>query len=262
MEKIVFKDDWKAVFAKNGLTNIDDFFNFTGGEVINRNSKRNVTVFELEDDGKKTRFFMKRFHDPHFKDMLAVLKNFGKMWSQGHGEWANAEKLFASGIPTYQPVCYGDQMIGPFEKRSVFITKELDGQCLTDYVAGKWDGLSPDQKKTLLTTMAQLAADAHAKKMSFPDLYVWHYWVLKADQEYQLGKIDLHMTKHNAKISDQIRDLGAIHYSMIDDYFTEADKEFLFDEYFRISGRDKGKIYKKVLARSKKVSSRRRKPNY
>lgn len=262
MEKIVFKDDWKCVFAKNGLASIDDFFSFAGGKIINRNSKRNVTVFELEDGGEKHRFFMKRFHDPHFKDMLAVFKNFGKIWSQGHGEWGNAEKLFASGIPTYEPVCYGDQMAGPFERRSIFITKELGGECLTDYVAGNWDGLCREDKNMLLRAMAQLAADAHGKKLSFPDLYVWHYWVLKAEPEFQLGKIDLHMTKHNAKISDQIRDLGAIHYSMIDNYFAESDKEFLFDEYFRISGRNKNKIYKKVLARSKKVSSRRRKPSY
>lgn len=262
MEKVIFEDEYKSLFNQNGLNTVDDFFEFKGGKIINQNSHRNVTVFDFDHNGQKERFFMKRFFTPHFKDMLAAFLNFRKICSQAEVEWSNAKKLIDIGIPTYQPVCYGVDMAGPIEKRSLFITKELAGSCMTDYVAENWKNFDETQKKTLLTEMAHVAVKAHNAGLSLPDLYIWHYWVMKDAPNYELGKIDLHMTKHRAPASQQMKDLGALHHSMIDDYFTNDEKEFLLDEYFKISGRNKDKLYKKIIARSEKISGRRRKPVY
>lgn len=262
MKKVIFQDGWEDLFIQNNLETVEDFFQFNKGEIINRNSKRNVMTFELEANGQKERFFMKRFYEPHFKDTLASFFNFKKICSQACSEFYNVQKLLSLGIPTYEPVCYGREMQGPIEKRSLFITKELSGKCLTDYLADNWADMSASQKQSLLTAMAELLAKAHKAKLSLPDIYVWHYWVLSETPEYLLGKIDLHMTKHNANIGDQIRDLGALHYSMNNNYFCEDDKEFVLDKYFELSGRSKAKLYRKIIGRSKKVSSRKKLPKY
>lgn len=262
MEKIEFSKDWANLFSQNGLRTVDDFFEFNKGEIINRNSKRNVMTFELEDDNGKERFFMKRFYKPHFKDMLASFMNFKKICSQACTEFNNVQKLSEIAIPSYEPVCFGRVMQGPIEKRSVFITRELPGVCLTDYLAEKWNTFTRPEKETLLTEMVALMVRAHKAKLSLPDIYVWHYWVMADQPNFSLGKIDLHMTKHNASVNDQIRDLGALHFSMNNNYFTEEDREFVLDKYFELSEKNKSKLYDKIIARSTKVSSRRRLPKY
>ena len=88
----------------------------------------------IGEGARRKELFMKRFYDPHFKDMLFTLGNFGRICSQGQCEWNNANLLLQNGIETYKPICCGWESACGFEKRSFFITEKIDGICLADFV--------------------------------------------------------------------------------------------------------------------------------
>ena len=70
MEKMIYAESWREHLAEFGLEKFDDFFSFTSGEIINKNNKRDVTIMAFEQGTDSKTFFMKRFFNPHFKDMF------------------------------------------------------------------------------------------------------------------------------------------------------------------------------------------------
>ena len=120
MERVVFEKKWACYFDHQGLRDFDDFFEYHQGDMVNQNTKRNVVVMTLSDGKSEKTFFMKRFFNPHLKDMLFTLRNFGKFCSQGELEWRNAHILLDNGIETYHPVCFGFRSICGIERQSFF----------------------------------------------------------------------------------------------------------------------------------------------
>jgi hypothetical protein len=70
---------------------------------------------------------MKRFHEPHFKDIVTALWDCGRLTSQAGLERKNAHKLLENGIDTYKykPVCLGESTVSGFERMSFLINEEL-----------------------------------------------------------------------------------------------------------------------------------------
>ncbi len=80
-------------------------------------------------------FFVKRFHKPHFKDIVTALRNCGRLNSlnsQAGLERKNAHKLLENGIETYKPVCLGERTVSGFERMSFLITEELTSISMLD----------------------------------------------------------------------------------------------------------------------------------
>jgi hypothetical protein len=67
---------------------------------------------------------MKRFHKPHFKDIVTALWN----------ERKNTHKLLENSIDTYKPVCLGERTVSGFERMSFLITEELALISMPDFV--------------------------------------------------------------------------------------------------------------------------------
>ncbi len=110
MEKVVFAaGTWRKFFAKFGLESFDDFFDYSQGQTINKNTKRNVSKLAFGEGDNRKVFFRKRFFSPHVKDMIFAWRSFGRLTSQAAVEWHNANMLFENGIETYRPVCYAAQ---------------------------------------------------------------------------------------------------------------------------------------------------------
>lgn len=262
MTKILFTDGWQTKFEQAGLSSFDDFFNYAGGKIVNQNTKRDVMSFSINVDGCEHELFMKRFYSPHYKDTLFTFRNYHKFCSQGFIEWANARNLIDSGIDSYHPLCYGEKMAGPFEKCSFVVTSKLGGICLTDYLAQNWHNMSPSDRNQLLKAMAQLAARTHKHGFSLPDLYVWHYFITPSNNGFELAVIDLHRMKLRANRHDFARNLGYLHFSMIDKYFSDTDRQYLLDCYFEARNIASSRMLKGIMKRSNIQKNRRRKPVY
>ena len=110
MIKLQFEKEYKDYFDNLGLKSFEDIFSYADGSLIGKNKKRDVTSFTLENTQGKNVFFMKRFMQPHFKDMFFTACRSGHICSQGQYEWQCAKYLLDNGIMTYRPVCFGTEM--------------------------------------------------------------------------------------------------------------------------------------------------------
>ena len=269
MIKVEFTKDWAQVFEKAGLESFEDFFEFSAGQTINKNKKREVVAMTLPAADGEKEFFMKRFFKPHFKDMLFTIRNFGSPCSQAACEWKNIDILLGHGIDTYHPVCFGRQMRLGLEKKSFIITKKINGTCLTDFVAANWPDLDQPQKEKIITAMAKFVRKIHNAKISMPDLYLWHIFITKTPPsddvtEDDFAVIDLHRMRINVSNRNaRIRDLGALDFSMKDKYFDDSLREVFLNTYMATSDADQRIAFsRKIKNRSRVLANRRRRPDY
>lgn len=233
MERLIFADAQRQYFAESGFSSFSDFFEYDGGEDYGVNTKRAVIRFTAGSEGKA--FFMKRFYGPHLKDVFFAWCSFGRLFSQARCEWENVNMLFAGGIETYRPVCYGERCgmkIGSF-----LVTRELQSRCLTDFVAGK--RLSAAEKQKLICCLGKFVRRIHDAKISLPDLYLWHIYVTESktarnETGYDFAVIDLHRMKHNVtNRNEQLKNLGRLIHSMRKEYFEDDLRRLLIKSYAR-----------------------------
>ena len=255
MEKIVFAETWQKFFAKFGLESFDDFFDYSQGQIINKNAKRNVCELALGEGDNRKVFFRKRFFSPYVKDMIFAWRSFGRLTSQAAVEWHNANMLFENGIETYRPVCYGAQTRFGLERKSFLITEKLPGIALTDFVSEKWAQLSQQQKEAIIVSLGKLVRKIHEAQISLPDLYLWHVFIKENlnSEQYDFAVIDLHRMGHNISNQNQLlKNLGRLDHSMLDKYFDERLRKLLIESY---AGNNRPEEITNLIRQVKKCSS-------
>jgi len=267
--KVEFEKDWAPAFEKAGLKSFEDFFDYSAGQTINKNKKREVVAMTTDTAGTNKELFMKRFFRPHFKDMLFTIRNFGSLCSQAACEWKNAKLLLQKGIATYHPVCYGQQMHFGIEKKSFIITEKINGPPLTDFVAANWLRLDQPQKEIIINALAKFVRKIHNAGISLPDLYLWHIFMTKTPlpdelSEDDLAVIDLHRMRINVSNRNaRIKDLGALDFSLSEKYFDENLRELFLNAYANTEAAGQRKVLsRKIRNRARVLSSRRRRPDY
>jgi len=266
VESVVFSESWDSYFEKSGLKAFDDFFKYDKGTVVNKNSRRDVTRFELGRGGGKKTFFMKRFHRPHVKDMIFSFLSFGKACSQAQLEFNNANLLLENNIETYRPVCFGQRVNWGIESESFFITEEIDGVCFAEWLAGNYEKMDDGQMEGVMVSMAEFVRRLHKARISMPDLYVWHLYMLNPIDldDIKWAVIDLHRMSHSVKDADKkIRNLGALDHSMLDKYFSAEMKKVFIKAYVKNDGLFADvKVAKKMKERSAQICKVRNKKEY
>lgn len=265
---IEFDLTYEPIFMQNGLKTFDAFFTYQQGKIINRNEKRDVTILELPAQDGPSIFFMKRFHRPHIKDMLFTFRNFGKFCSQAELEWRNTRTLLDNGIETYHPVCWGTQTCCGIERRSFFITRKIQGRSLIDFLFEHWSIFGQSEKETLVRAIAQFFEKIHRAQLNLPDSYLWHLFVTEPvgpQQEYRFAIIDLHrMQIRAASPQHAARNLGALFFSLPEEWFDDRLRELLINTYLEQAHRDllasRDSFIDEVKKREKMLTARRRKP--
>ncbi|MBL7106614.1 MAG: hypothetical protein ISS77_03270 [Phycisphaerae bacterium] len=265
MERVFFADGWSDYFKNCGISSFDDFFHITHDGQVNKNTKRDVRFFTLnQKSGSEHTFFMKRFFSPHFKDMLFTLNQFGRICSQARCEWNNAAILLKNGTQTYLPVCFGEKTILGIETKSFFITQKLDSICLTDFLSQKWHQMQAGDKDELIVSLGRFFQKIHKAAISLEDLYVWHIFIKESkakngDIKYDFAVIDLHRMKHNVKNERKLlSNLGRFHHSMTDTYFDDRLRRLLLESYAHTDARtDMGTFVDDIKKLSDKVSAKR-----
>ncbi|MBL7189878.1 MAG: hypothetical protein ISS70_26410, partial [Phycisphaerae bacterium] len=248
-------------FAEVGLESFDDFYDYPGGTKIGKNERRNVYRLTLGQSPKSKVFYIKRFANPHLKDVVAAWRNFGRATSQAGVEWGNANLLLQNGIDTYRPACMGERTIWGIERSSFIITEQLKSTCLLDFVIKEWRTLERPQQDRIVIAMAKLARRAHEANISLQDLYIWHLFIDEhgLEDDCRLSVIDLHrMLRNVKKPNKKIMDVGALYWSMSGDYFDGEHKDLLVATYAgdsRTGGKEN--VIAKISKRAKILDNRR-----
>ena len=260
MEKIVFADSWEGYFSDLGLKTFDDFYNYGDAIAVNKNRKRNVQRLTFGTETEPCVFFMKRFHKPHLKDMLAARRACETLVCQAGVEWHNARFLLKNGIGVYQPVCMGRRTRWAVEVDSFFVTKELDAVCLRDFVLDRWQGLDRREQENILIAVANLARTMHQLGIAFPDLTIWHIFFTPQTLPdcCDLSVIDLHrMSRGVRSRRRKVRDLSKLCWSMLPEYFDDDHRRLLLDTYFAGYSPSRREVLKRVIERYETVLNSR-----
>ena len=263
MKNIVFAGSWRDYFANLSLSSFDDFFYYSAGRVINKNNKRDVSVLSLPaSDGGSGTFFLKRFSNPHIKDIVSGWCAFGRATSQAKLEYNNVMLLLKHGIDTYKPVCFGEETVLGVERRSFLITEKLNAEEFVDFLRLRWGKLERDEQEKIITSMARLLRRAHDNNIVLPDAAVWHFFIRCESHEspVQLSIIDLHRMRGNVTSRRRkIKDLGKLLWSMSADYFDDGHKDLFIRQY---AGDEQNKIAEKVYNRVNVLLKRHRPKDY
>jgi len=267
MKRVVFTDSWKGFFASFSLNSFDDFFRYTAGRIINKNNKRDVSILKLGQSPQDNKvFFLKRFTNPHFKDIIAAWYNFGKSTSQAELEWENIHLLGKNEILTYNPVCFGEQIKFGVEQKSFIVTEKINAVEFIDYLPQKWHKLDRVKQEKIITAIAKLIRKAHDADIILPDFAVWHIFVHQdsLDDAPQLSVIDLHRMRHNVKNQNRkTRDLGKFLWSMSEKYFDAGHKDLLISEYAGNDSKKNRTLLESKIRRRAEILLKRHKPkNY
>jgi len=234
MENIFFAESWEQYFQRFGLISFDDFYHHCGTSRVGRNTRRNVEKFTLGDAAYRKVFFIKKFHNPHLKDTISAVYNFGWPTSQARVEWDNAWYLLNNGIGTYKPVCIGERSGMGIERESFVVTEELESVSLVEFVIENWHLLERSRHEKIIVAAAELVRGVHELGVSFPDLYLWHVFINpdRPDEKKQLSIIDLHrMRQKGLSPRRKIKELGRLYWSMSSEYFDQEQKELLITAY-------------------------------
>ena len=260
--KVVFADSWGVFFDKFDFKSFDDFFDYSDGKIINKNNKRNVTVLTLGEGPDLKTFFIKRFHNPHYKDMLSAWHKFGQVTSQAAVEWNNAHMLLSHGIDTYQPVCFGEQKKWGLEKRSFFVTEKVNSTEFVEFISQRWRQLGQIQREKIVIAIAKMIRRIHNLNIVLPDLAVWHIFISEdyLNGQCQLSVIDLHRMTQNVKSqTKKIKDLGKFYWSMSEKYFDNELKKLFLNAYMSDNWRpSRTGFVKKVRKRAADIAKQRK----
>lgn len=264
MEKVIFKKNRAAFFKSQGLERFDDFFTYSRGDTVNQNTKRNVLMMTLSDGGGEKSFFMKRFFNPHLKDMLFTLRNFGTICSQAELEWRNAHILLDNGVETYHPVCYGFRSVCGIERQSFLVTEKINGPCLLDYLMQHWKTLCRTAQEALIIKLAKFFQTIHRARLSLPDSYIWHVYMVypeNGNDDYEFGMIDLHRMQIRVRgTNPPAMNLGRFFFSLPEGFMDPECESLFLENYLDADFPGNKKTFiNAVKAWEAKISKRRRK---
>jgi hypothetical protein len=260
MDRILFAESWQPRLAELGLRTFDDFYHLDNGTAIGANQKRNVQRLTLGEGPDRKVLFMKRFHHPHFKDMLSTVRTFGQFVSQAGVEWRNARHLLDHGIGTYRPACMGERTHWKMETHSFFITEQLEQTCLLDFVMDTWHALDRGAQDGIIIAMADLARRLHELNVAVPDLVLWHLYFYPDDTSgnYRFSIIDLHrMTQGVRSQRRKARDMSRLCWSMLPEYFDDDHRQLLLDAYLDGLGPSHAKALARVIERYAGILNKR-----
>ena len=263
MEQIVFADTWESYFQRFDLTTLEEFYRLsTKYKLRQMSTKKGVVVhFKVGANGQEKEFFIKWYLRVSWKNKLTTWRKFGHCYSQARAEWETAHGLLQRGIPTYQPICYGEERGVFFEKQSFLVTRKLSQPSLAEYLRTHWSRISEAQREVLLTSLATFIRHMHDQGILFPDLYTKHIFLESTDSgEYHFTLIDLQRISHQAtNRRKQIKDLGALNQSLPAP-LVEPHYRYLFTQAYAGEARPgrTARLHRRIQKRSRHLARRHR----
>ena len=260
MKRVIFSNKWETYFSKAGLSSFEDFYHING-HLVSKNEKRKVITFHVDDGINSKQFYIKCFKKPHLKDIFFAWRRSGRLCSQGKYEWDCANFLLQNGIGTYKPVCYGEDTILGLDQSSFFVNQKLQGQSLTDFVSKQWQNLERREKEDFIKDLGVFVRKIHNLNINFPDLYLWHIFIDRHEDQCEFSIIDLHrMARNVISTNGKIKNLGRLDHSMTEKHFDQSLHRLFIESY---AGNDWPGSIKELHAKVMKYSaavSLKRKP--
>ncbi len=212
---------WAPLSSVQSL--FDNVKNLTGS-VAREMPDRQTLRFEIAGKG----YYRKWHRGVGWREIIKNLLMLRLPVVGAKNEWDALNKLQALNIPSIIPLAYGEQGKHPATKRSFIVTRELANVMQLDHY---FEQHHPDfiQKRMLIERVAMIAREMHAAGINHRDFYLCHFMLDKGflieSRSPEVYLVDLHRAqcRHRVPLRWQIKDLGALYFSILNLGFTRAD---------------------------------------
>ena len=181
-----------SLLVSSGFVDLPAFFAWQQGERLDKAGlagwRQRWRISLSEQDGRKRVMYLKRFDRPPTGRQFDRLK-LGRPWTATAAiEWQNAMQLQAMGVRAAQPIGFGQQMAGPWERRSFVLLEAVEGESLERWVPRNVPPTNVEQdlpgRRVTLDRLARFVAFFHQSGFVHRDLYLCHIFVCDAEAGY------------------------------------------------------------------------------
>lgn len=229
---------WRPLLEANGWRTLDDIFALENDAQLAKPGlppwRERLRAPLIDPLGHKVAVYVKRFHRVPLVEQV-------RRWIRGdryHGtawtEWLWLCKLARAGVAAAEPIAFGEEMLGWWERRSAVVIGAVPGVSLERWCAEHAYALPP----AALDGLAELVARFHALGIAHRDLYLAHVFGAALDTETpRLALIDLQrVVRMRWSRRWIVKDLAALNYSTPATAATVRDRLRWFKRYLHLSG--------------------------
>jgi heptose I phosphotransferase len=243
----------RSLLVANGLDDLPAFFAWQTGE---RLDKRGLATWRqrwrirLRDAaGHERTLYLKRFDRPPLARQMDRWKLGRPFTGTAAIEWQNALQLQALGIQAALPIGFGQQMAGPWERRSFVLLDEVQGTSLERWVPARvppskiesdWKG-----RRATIDRLARFVASFHEAGFTHRDLYLCHIFIREAKTGYPPAEYDPFTLIDLQRVFRPrwrrrrwiVKDLAALNFSAAGDRIGQGERLRFLCRYVRLCSR-------------------------
>lgn len=228
--------EYVGILRTLGLTGIDAVFDFQGGtSLVKDNLARHRSRMQIDVDGGRTVFFLKRYDRPPARTQLANWLSHGKRAATSVFDLLPSKELAEVGINTPKTIAYGQQWDGCFEKRSFIITEKIANaqsleKKLPEFFHETRSAENVRLRRAFIDQLADFAKTFHETGFRHRDFYLAHIF-LTDDSELYL--IDLQRTFKPRVFAGRyrVKDIAQLYYSAPGPNFSRTDRLRFYQRY-------------------------------
>jgi UDP-glucose:(heptosyl)LPS alpha-1,3-glucosyltransferase len=260
--RMEIREAYRPQLQALGLDHFERVMAFRNGQRYKENQYRSVIRITGKDGPS---LYLKRHkRRPALREFLAPFFHGSLPLSSGRKEWLSALRLMALGIPTLEPVAWGERVrrLG-LDQESFFMSTEIDGaERLESFLPKRYRPplTEPEigEKRALIRQLASLAAGLHEARVHHRDLYLGHIFIREdPPRGFQLFLIDLHRVEQRPRLSWRwrIKDLAALNFTAEGMPLTRMDRLRFYKQYrrtARLDGREKA-VIRAILRKAEQI---------
>lgn len=228
--------EWRSLLTANGWTTLEALLSLPNDKSFAKPGlprwRERLRCALRDAAGTETIVFVKRFHAPPLGEQvrrwLTGDPNHGTAWT----EWTWLHRLAQAGILAPQPLAYGEQLLGIWERKSALMMAAVPGASLE-----RWcDEHRTRLPRPLRDAVAETVARLHALGVVHRDLYLAHIfcddphaaaprvWLIDLQRALGMG------WRRRRWI---VKDLAALNYSTPEWAATPRDRLRWFQAYLK-----------------------------
>ncbi len=240
-EHLYINKTYLELLKQNNLFSFDSIWRFSGDQMVKRIKHREIIRFNLQDNYRSHRLFLKR----HKREFVGITRFIGKTFgqhahSQGRIEFENICEFRKHQIMTVVPVAAGERYVSCFWVESFLITADFTPFISLETLIKKEPAVftTPDKrsyKKRLLYQIAQLARIMHAYGFHHQDFNATHILLCfePDNAEIPLALFDLQRVEKRKVFKQRwmVKGLARLNQTLPQQLFSEEDRRYLFKSY-------------------------------
>jgi len=247
---------WETLLAAHGLCELAAVFNWRRGERLDKaglESWRQRWRISLPDRGGfEQSLYLKRFDHPPVRRQVQRWRSGHRGLSTAGIEWTNARLLAGAGICAAEPIAFGEQMTGPWERRSFILLGEVPGEALERWLPVHLPPADQEanvrRRRAVADRLARFVAAFHAAGFVHRDLYLSHVFIRPAvppaddqattrDETFCLIDLQRVFRPRWRRRRWVVKDLAALNYSAPADRVGRGERLRFLCRYVRRCGR-------------------------